>query len=218
MTVEQARFNMIEQQIRPWNVLNLGVLELLTVVHREDFVPSALRAQAFVDTELPLGNSRRMLAPRVEARLLQELKLHRQDRVLEIGAATGHLAALMAHQAELILAIEPDVELAAAARANLRHAGINNVRVLQQSGATGLAAEAPFDAILLSGSVAEVPAGLLAQLRVGTGRLIAIVGDDPVMQARLITRVGADDYRSVTLFETSAARLPGFAELPSFAF
>lgn len=219
MTVEKARFNMIEQQIRPWNVLNLGVLDLLTVVHREDFVPPALRAQAFVDTELPLGNGRRMLAPRVEARLLQELKLHRQDRVLEIGAATGHLAALMAHQAELVFAVEPDAALAEAARANLRKAGVQNVRVLQQGGGgSGLATEAPFDAILLSGSVAEVPAGLLAQLRVGTGRLIAIVGDDPVMQARLITRVGPDDYRSVVLFETSAARLPGFAELPSFAF
>jgi protein-L-isoaspartate(D-aspartate) O-methyltransferase len=218
MTIEKARFNMIEQQIRPWNVLNLGVLELLTVVHREDFVPSALRPQAFVDTELPLGNGRRMLAPRVEARLLQELKLDRQDRVLEIGAATGHLSALMAHQAELIFAVEPDAALAEAARANLRKAGVQNVRVLQQGGGGGLASEAPFDAILLSGSVAEVPAGLLAQLRVGTGRLIAIVGDDPVMQARLITRVGPDDYRSLTLFETSAARLPGFAELPSFAF
>jgi protein-L-isoaspartate(D-aspartate) O-methyltransferase len=218
MTVEKARFNMIEQQIRPWNVLNLGVLELLTIVHREDFVPAALRAQAFVDTELPLGNGRRMLAPRVEARMLQELKLTRQDRVLEIGAATGHLAALMAHQAEQVFAVEPDAGLADAAKANLRKAGVQNVRVLQQGGASGLAAEAPFDAIVLSGSVAEVPAGLLAQLRVGTGRLIAIVGDDPVMQARLITRVGPDDYRSLTLFETSAARLPGFAELPSFAF
>ena len=111
----------------------------------------------------------------------------------------------MAHQAEQVFAIEPDAALADAAKANLRKAGVQNVRVLQQAGASGLAAEAPFDAIVLSGSVAEVPAGLLAQLRVGTGRLIAIVGDDPVMQARLFTRVGPDDYRSPHLFETSPA-------------
>ena len=139
-----------------------------------------------MDTELPLGNGCRMLAPRVEARMLQELKLSRQDRVLEIGAATSHLAALMAHQAEQVFAIEPDAALADAAKANLRKAGVQN-----DAGAAAGQRQRPGGRSAVrrhrpSGSVAEVPAGLLAQLRVGTGRLIAIVGDDPVMQAQLV--------------------------------
>ncbi|MFT7724435.1 MAG: protein-L-isoaspartate O-methyltransferase [Roseateles sp.] len=217
MNVEQARFNMIEQQIRPWDVLDPGVLELLHVVHREDFVPEALKAQAFVDTELPLTATRRMLAPKVEARLLQELKLQRHEKVLEIGAATGHLAALLAHQAQRVVAVEADAGLAAQAAANLRRAGVANASVLNQDGAAGVAAEQPFDAILLSGSVAAVPQALLDQLKVG-GRLAAIVGAEPVMRAVLVTRTGASDFATRELFDTVAGRLPGFAEAPAFSF
>ncbi len=217
MNLEQARFNMIEQQIRPWDVLDASVLELLAVVHREDFVPAEHRAQAFVDTELPLGHGRRMLAPRVEARLLQELKVARHERVLEVGTATGHLAALLGHKAQRVFTLETDAALAATAAANLRRAGVLNVTVLNQAGAQGLLAEEPFDVILLSGSVAQVPAELLAQLKIG-GRLAAIVGEEPVMRAELITRVGANDYRTTVLFDTVAPRLPGFAELPAFSF
>ncbi|WP_422014074.1 protein-L-isoaspartate O-methyltransferase family protein [Roseateles sp.] len=217
MNLEQARFNMIEQQIRPWDVLDASVLELLHVVHREDFVPEAHRIQAFVDTELPLTATRRMLAPRVEARLLQELKLQRHETVLEIGAATGHLAALLGHKAQRVIALEADAGLAAQAQANLKRAGVLNVTVLNQDGAAGLSSEAPFDAILLSGSVAFVPQVLLDQLKVG-GRLLGIVGDEPVMRAVLVTRVGASDFQSVELFDTVAGRLPGFAESPAFSF
>jgi protein-L-isoaspartate(D-aspartate) O-methyltransferase len=217
MNLEQARFNMIEQQIRPWDVLDPSVLELLHVVHREDFVPEALRPQAFVDTELPLTDTRRMLAPRVEARLLQELKVQRHEKVLEIGAATGHLAALLAHKAQRVVALEADAGLAALATANLRRAGVLNVNVLNQDGAAGVAAEEPFDAILLSGSVAAVPQVLLNQLKVG-GRLAAIVGAEPVMRAVLVTRTGSNEFRSVELFDTVAGRLPGFAEAPAFRF
>jgi protein-L-isoaspartate(D-aspartate) O-methyltransferase len=217
MNLEQARFNMIEQQIRPWDVLDLSVLELLSVVHREDFVPEALRAQAFVDTELPLPGGRRMLAPKVEARLFQELKVQRHEKVLEIGAATGHLAALLSHKAQRVVALEADAGLAALAQANLKRAGVMNVTVLNQDGAAGLAAEAPFDVILLSGSVARVPQVLLDQLKVG-GRLAAIVGGEPVMRAVLITRTGASDFRTVEMFDTVAGRLPGFAEAPAFSF
>ena len=124
MNLEQARFNMIEQQIRPWDVLDTTVLELLSVVHREDFVPEAHRAQAFVDTELPLTASRRMLAPKVEARLFQELKVQRHEKVLEIGAATGHIAALLSHKAQRVIALEADAGLAAQAQANLKRAGV----------------------------------------------------------------------------------------------
>ncbi|RTL19301.1 MAG: protein-L-isoaspartate O-methyltransferase [Burkholderiales bacterium] len=217
MNLEQARFNMIEQQIRPWDVLDAGVLELLQIVHREDFVPEAHRHQAFVDIELPLTATRRMLAPKVEARLLQELKVQRHEKVLEIGTATGHLAALLGHRAQRVIALEADAGLAAQATANLRRAGVLNVTVLNQDGAHGLAAEEPFDAILLSGSVAEVPQVLLNQLKVG-GRLAAIVGVEPVMRAVLVTRTGANDFRRVELFDTVAGRLPGFAEAPAFSF
>jgi protein-L-isoaspartate(D-aspartate) O-methyltransferase len=198
-------------------VLDPSVLELLHVVHREDFVPEALRPQAFVDTELPLTDTRRMLAPRVEARLLQELKVQRHEKVLEIGAATGHLAALLAHKAQRVVALEADAGLAALATANLRRAGVLNVNVLNQDGAAGVAAEEPFDAILLSGSVAAVPQVLLNQLKVG-GRLAAIVGAEPVMRAVLVTRTGSNEFRSVELFDTVAGRLPGFAEAPAFRF
>lgn len=217
MNLEQARFNMIEQQIRPWDVLDLSVLELLHVVHREDFVPEAHKIQAFVDVELPLTATRRMLAPKVEARLLQELKLQRHEKVLEIGAATGHLAALLGHKAQRVVALEADAGLAALATANLKRAGVLNVSVLNADGATGVAAEEPFDAILLSGSVAAVPQQLLKQLKVG-GRLVAIVGSEPVMRAVLVTRAGADDFRTVELFDTVAGRLPGFAEASAFNF
>ncbi|MFG6466627.1 protein-L-isoaspartate O-methyltransferase family protein [Roseateles sp. BYS87W] len=217
MNVEQARFNMIEQQIRPWDVLDTRVLDLLRVVRREDFVPEVHKAQAFVDVELPLTATRRMLAPKVEARLLQELKLQGQDKVLEIGAATGHLTALMSRFAQRVVAVEADETLATQARANLKRAGVLNATVLTQTGAEGVAAEAPFDAILLAGSVASVPQGLLQQLKVG-GRLAAIVGGEPVMRAVMITRVSEGDFRTVEMFDTVAGRLPGFAEAPAFSF
>ncbi len=217
MNVEQARFNMIEQQIRPWDVLDPSVLELLHVVHREDFVPAAHKSQAFVDIELPLTATRRMLAPKVEARLLQELNVQRHEKVLEIGAATGHLAALLGHKAQRVVAVEADAGLAAQAAANLKRAGVLNVSVLNQDGAAGVPAEQPFDAILLSGSVAAVPQALLDQLKVG-GRLAAIVGGEPVMRAVLITRKGASEFSTVEMFDTVAGRLPGFPEAPAFSF
>lgn len=217
MNLEQARFNMIEQQIRPWDVLDPSVLELLHVVHREDYVPEAHRAQAFVDVELPLTATRRMLAPKVEARLLQELKVQRHEKVLEIGAATGHLAALLGHKAQRVVSVEADAGLAAQATANLKRTGVLNVSVLNQDGAAGVAAEEPFDAILLSGSVAAVPQALLNQLKVG-GRLAAIVGAEPVMRAVLITRKGASEFSTVEMFDTVAGRLPGFAEASAFSF
>jgi len=217
MNLEQARFNMIEQQIRPWDVLDPSVLELLHVVHREDFVPEAHRPQAFVDTDLPLTATRRMLSPKVEARLLQELHVQRHEKVMEIGAATGHLAALLGHKAQRVIALEADAGLAAQATANLKRAGVLNVTVLNQDGAAGLAQEEPFDVILLSGSVASVPQALLNQLKVG-GRLAAIVGGEPVMRAVLISRTGANEFATAELFDTVAGRLPGFAEAPAFSF
>jgi protein-L-isoaspartate(D-aspartate) O-methyltransferase len=217
MNIEQARFNMIEQQIRTWEVLDDSVLRLLAVVKREDFVPAAYKALAFVDTEVPLPEGESMLAPKVEARLLQELKIARHEKVLEIGAGSGYMAALLAHKAQQVDTMEIKPTLAALAQANLKRAGVFNVRVHQADGAQGLKAEAPFDAILLSGSVAEIPAALLQQLKVG-GRLAAIVGSEPVMRATLVTRSAEADFERVELFDTVAPRLHGFPEPPRFKF
>src|SRR5262245_47779296 len=161
MNLELARFNMIEQQIRPWNVLDPAVLGLLAEVRREDFVPPAYRALAFVDCEVPLPEGQCMLAPKVEARLLQEAGVQRHERVLEIGAGSGFMAALLAHRARSVLTLEVRAALAAMATANLRRAGIDNCQLRAQDGARGLPAEAPFDVIVLSGSVNAVPQALL---------------------------------------------------------
>ena len=217
MNIEQARFNMIEQQIRPWDVLDASVLQLLAVVKREDFVPSAYRALAFVDTEVPLPGGQCMLAPKVEARLLQELGVHKHERVLEIGAGSGFMAALLAHRAQHVTTLESDPELAELARANLRRAGLLNVTVVTADGSQGHAADGPYDAVLLSGSVAEVPTALLAQLKVG-GRLAAIVGQLPVMRAVLIERTGEQGVERRVLFDTVAQRLRGFDEPTRFRF
>ncbi|MEO7150869.1 MAG: protein-L-isoaspartate O-methyltransferase [Burkholderiaceae bacterium] len=217
MNIEQARFNMIEQQIRPWDVLDSAVLSLLAAVRREDFVPAAYRAMAFVDTEVPLPDGQVMLAPRVEARLLQELSLHKHERVLEIGAGSGFMAALLAHRSQHVTALELRPALARMASQNLRRAGVMNALVRELDGAPGLPAEAPFDAIVLSGSVAAVPQHLLDQLKVG-GRLIAIVGQAPVMQAVLYTRGSDQGCASEILFDTVAPRLSGFDEPSRFRF
>jgi protein-L-isoaspartate(D-aspartate) O-methyltransferase len=217
MNTELARFNMIEQQIRPWDVLDAGVLELLAVVRREDFVPAAFRALAFVDTEVPLPNGQCMLAPKIEARLLQELGLRKHERVLEVGAGSGYMAALLGHKAQQVTTLEIDPELARLATANLRQAGAMNVSVAEVDASHGLATEGPFDAILLSGSVAEVPPALLAQLKLG-GRLAAIVGHDPVMRAVVVTRSGEHAFDRRVLFDTMAQRLQGFEEPSQFRF
>lgn len=221
MNFEQARFNMIEQQIRPWDVLDQGVLSLLAVVKREDFVPPTWRESAFADIEVPLveggAQGRSMLSPKVEARLLQELHVGHHEKVLEVGAGSGFMAALLAHKARQVHTMEIDPSLAQTANDNLRRCGVHNVTVVEGDGSTGLNGEAPFDVIVLSGSVAQAPAALLDQLKVG-GRLATIVGHMPVMRAMLFTRVAAEQWRETVLFDTAAPRLVGFPEPSRFAF
>ena len=217
---QTARFNMIEQQIRPWNVLDGDVLEALTLVRREDFVPEKHRALAFADTELPLGHGQFMLAPRLEARLLQDLHVEPTDTVLEIGTGSGYMAALLGHRAHHVLSLELVPELADAAHHRLRDAGVRNVEVRIADGAVqseGGTEGGPFDVILLSGSVAQVPPWLLSQLRVG-GRLAAIVGDLPMMRTTIVRRNSASDFLTTQPWDTVAPRLQGFAELPQFRF
>lgn len=215
--MRQARFNMIEQQIRPWDVLDTEILDLLSVVKREEFVPLAYKSLAFADMEIPLPGGQCMLAPRLEARLLQDLAIQKHESVLEIGTGSGYMAALLAHRARQVISLELVPELVEMARANLRKAGISNAEVRGFDGSKGAPAEGPFDVILLSGSVAEVPHALLEQLRVG-GRLAAIVGDEPVMRATFVTRTGAADFRTVQPWDTVAPRLKNFPEPSRFTF
>jgi len=217
MNLEQARFNMIEQQIRPWNVLDANVLELLSVVKREDFVPLAHKALAFMDMEIPLGQGQVMLAPRVEARMLQDAAVQKHEKVLEIGTGSGYMAALLAHRAQRVISLEINPELAQMARANLQKAGIHNVEVRQFDGAKGVSADGPFDVIVLSGSVAEVPQALLAQLKIG-GRLIGIVGDEPTMRVNIVTRTSDAEFKTSTPWDTVAPRLLNFPEPSHFQF
>ena len=162
-TQEQARFNMVEQQIRPWQVLDKAVLNVLSHVQRELFVPQAYQALAYTDTEIPLGHGQSMVPPRVDARLMHDLHLTGTEKVLEIGTGSGYLAALLAGRAQRVVSLEINPELAATARANLQRAGITNVDVRVADGSAGASGEAPFDAIVLGGSVAEVPQALLQQ-------------------------------------------------------
>lgn len=225
LSLNQARFNMIEQQIRPWEVLDARVLDLLNRVHREQFVPAAHRALAFADMELPLSHpaveGQVMLSPKVEARLVQDLALKPTDKVLEVGAGSGHMAALLASLAQRVVSIEIDETLARLARENLQKAGIGNAEVrCADAAANGFAAckdGAPFDAIVLSGSVAEIPPALLALLAPG-GRLAAIVGFEPMMRATIVTRTGDAAFQTAQPWDTVAPRLRHFPEPSRFRF
>jgi protein-L-isoaspartate(D-aspartate) O-methyltransferase len=221
MNNDIARFNMIEQQIRPWEVLDVAVLSLLSVVKRENFAPMAHKALAFVDMEIPLKDGNQtgqvMLPPRVEARLLQDADVKRTDKVLEVGTGSGYMAALLAHQAASVLSFELDATLAQQARTNLQAAGIHNVEVRQADGSQGAPSDGPFDVIMLSGSVPNVPQVLLNQLSIG-GRLLAVVGEDPVMRASVITRTADQQWQTSEPWDTMAPRLQGFPEHNRFSF
>ena len=217
MNLEKARFNMVEQQIRPWQVLDPNVLNVLSHVPRELFVPAAYQAMAYTDTEIPLGHGQEMVPPRVDARLMHDLQLTGTEKVLDIGTGSGYLAALLAARAERVISLEVNPDLANTARSNLQRAGVTNVDVRVADGCAGAASDGPFDAIVLGGSVADVPQALLQQLKV-KGRLIAVVGQDPVMSATLFTRTGEATWETHVLWDTQAPRLQGFAEPSRFHF
>lgn len=221
MNIEKARFNMIQQQIRPWEVLDPGVLSLLALVKREDFVPAAHRDLAFADVEIPIGNKgvpgQVMLAPKIEARILQELGIKNTDKVLEIGTGTGFMAALLAAKAEFVYSVEIEPELVDLARSNLKNAGVVNVSVDLGDGAQGWSLYAPYDVIVLSGSTPVLPKSILADLKVG-GRLVAVVGEAPVMSVQLVTRTEEDAFNVVNVFETVVAPLVNAAQQQQFTF
>ena len=217
MNFEQARSNMVEQQIRTWEVLDQAVLDLLYVVPREDFVPPARRTLAFVDMEIPIGDGEKMMAPKMEARVLQELAPKKHDNVLEVGTGSGYLTALLAHRAAHVHSVEIRPALAAFGRANLERHGADNVTLETGDAARGWPTRAPYDVIVLTGSTPVLPKVLLEQLSPG-GRLFAVVGEDPVMVARLVTCSAPGAFRSVELFDTMLAPLANAEHLPRFRF
>jgi protein-L-isoaspartate(D-aspartate) O-methyltransferase len=217
MNLEQARANMVEQQIRTWEVLDQDVLDLLLAVPREEFVPAQCRNLAFTDMEIPIGGGEKMWQPKLEARVLQELAVRRTERVLEIGTGSGYLTALLAHRAAQVLSVEINPELAAFGRANLERHGVDNVRLEIGDGARGYAAGAPCDVVVLTGSVPVLPRAFLEALAVG-GRLFAVVGEPPVMSARLVTCAAPGSHQTVTLFETLLAPLANCERPSGFRF
>jgi protein-L-isoaspartate(D-aspartate) O-methyltransferase len=217
MNLEQARSNMVEQQIRPWEVIDQDVLDLLYVVPRENFVPPASRKLAFVDMEIPIGEGECMWAPKIEARALQALAVHKSDRVLEVGTGSGYLTALLAHRAAQVRSVEIKPALAAFGRANIERHGVDNVTLETGDGARGWASGAPYDVIVLTGSVPIVPSALLEQLAPG-GRLFAVVGDAPIMTAQLVSCVAPGSFRTLGLFETVLASLANCEQPLRFRF
>jgi len=217
MNIEQARFNMVEQQIRPWEVLDQQVLDLLYVVRREEFVPQAYQALAFSDLEIPIGEGETMMQPKVEARILQEAAPGGTDKVLEVGTGSGYMAALLAHRARHVHSVEISPALKRVGEANLRRAGIVNVTVEPGDAAGGWSKHAPYDVIVLTGSTPVLPDAFLAQLAPG-GRLFAVVGEPPVMSARLVTAVAGGSFNTVDLFETQLAPLKNALERKKFVF
>jgi protein-L-isoaspartate(D-aspartate) O-methyltransferase len=223
MNVEQARANMVEQQIRTWEVLDQEVLDLLYLVPREEFVPPEHRALAFSDLELPLeegtkaGPGERMWTPKMEARVLQEVAPKKQDLVLEIGTGSGYLTALLAHRAGHVHTVEINATLAEFGRKNLTRHAVDNVTLHAGDGSRGWPRQAPYDVIVLTGSTPVLPRTLLDSLAPG-GRLFAVVGEAPAMAARLVTCSAPGAYRSTDLFETVIAPLVNAEHPPRFRF
>jgi len=217
MDLEQARFNMVEQQIRTWEVLDQQVLELLYVVRREEFVPQAYRDVAFSDLEIPIGEGERMWQPKLEARVLQELAIRKSERVLEIGTGTGYLTALLAHRSQRVFSVEINASLKTSAERALKAHGIDNATVELGDGALGWDKHGPYDVIVITGSTPVLPPSFLGQLRPG-GRLFAIIGDAPVMTARMISRADPGSYASIDLFETCFPPLKNALQPKRFEF
>ena len=217
MNIEQARFNMIEQQIRTWEVLDPTVLELLFETKREDFVPPAHRSIAFADLEVPLGHGEAMMQPKVEARIVQELAVEPHEAVYEVGTGSGYLTALLAKRARHVTSAEIHPDFTRTARASLAAAGIANVTLLEGDSAGAPLSELPFDVIVLTGSTPVIAQAFLERLKPG-GRLFAVVGDLPVMKAVLVRQPVAGSFQHTELFETLAKPLVNAPQPARFRF
>lgn len=201
MDLELARFNMVEQQIRPWNVFDDKILKLLTTIKREEFTQEQYHTLAFSDIEIPLPGAQKMLFPRIEARLLQELNLNKKDKVLEIGTGSGYVTALLSKLVDFVYSVEINTINKQFAIENLTKAGIKNISIVEADGITGLANKAPFDKIFVGGGVSHVSEELKQQLKVN-GRLVAVVGVSPIRHAIVIEKISEVEFKETKLFET----------------
>lgn len=223
MNIEQVRFNMVEQQIRTWDVLDTDVLDLLHTLKRENFVPPAQREFALMDIEIPLSSvaasasGEKMWTPKMEARIAQDVGLAGSEHVLEIGTGSGYLTGLLASRAGRVTSIEINPGLAKFATDNLARAGITNATIITGDGARGWKGQAPYDVIVFTGSMEVLPEEVFAQLKT-TGKVFAIVGKLPVMNAQLVTVSGRGARHAKTLFETVVAPLANAARAPDFVF
>jgi protein-L-isoaspartate(D-aspartate) O-methyltransferase len=217
MNIEQARFNMIEQQIRTWEVLDTRILDLLFEVKREDFVAPPYRDLAFADLEIPLAHGQSMWQPKVEARVMQELDVQAHETVYEVGTGSGYLAALLARRARHVTSVEIHPDLQARAAAALAATGTTNVTLLAGDGALRPLGESAFDVIVITGSMPVLPQAFLDRLNPG-GRLLAVLGDAPVMKAMMTRHEEAGAFQHVELFETMMKPLVHAAQPPRFRF
>ncbi len=214
---EQARFNMIEQQIRTWEVLDAKVLDLLKEVPREDFVPPQYAGLAFADIEIPIGEGQTMLSPKVEGRILQALEIKKTDKVLEIGTGSGYLTALLAKSAKEVISVELIPALSAIARERLNKLNIGNATLEVGNAADGWPAQAPYDVIVFTGSLPVSPENVKRNLTIG-GRMFVVTGDAPAMQATMIRRVSADSFKHDVIFETCLPPLNNAPQPDRFQF
>jgi len=217
MNFETARHNMIEQQIRPWNVIDPVALDALESIPRENFVSDAMKESAFSDVELPIGCNQVMLPPKIEAKILQAVQVQESDNVLEIGTGSGYMTAVLAHLADRVTTVEIHDELSQQAEAKVRAEGIDNVNFIVTDAANGFEQNGPFDVIILTGSVPKLPESFKQSLKPG-GRLFAVIGTAPVMEATLITRVSSSQYSTEGLFETEIPELENVIKADKFVF
>ena len=217
MNFEQARFNMVEQQVRPWEVLDFGVLDLLMSVRREEFVPEAYKSLALSEAEIPLGHGASMLVPVIEGKILQAIQVKRSDKVLEVGAGSGYFAALLAAKADWVRTVDIEPALVNMAHDNLKRYGVENVIVEEGDAVRGWASSAPYDLIVVSGGVPQIADSLLEQVKVG-GRLFAFVGEAPLMTATLVTRVSESQFRTESLFENLVPMMRNAPQKSHFTF
>jgi protein-L-isoaspartate(D-aspartate) O-methyltransferase len=215
--LDQARFNMVEQQIRTWEVLDMEVLDLIMTFPREDFVPEKYRNLAYMDIAIPIAEGQMTLHPKIEAHIMQALKIQPTDTVLEVGTGCGYLTALMAQKASQVFSVDIYPSILKSAGERIRAHNITNVTLEEGDASKGWDDHAPYDAIAITGSLPELPESFKTSLKVG-GRLFAVVGDEPAMEALIVTRTGENQWTSKALFETDLPRLVNSEKPPQFEF
>ncbi|GMR17652.1 MAG: protein-L-isoaspartate O-methyltransferase [Gammaproteobacteria bacterium] len=215
--IDIARYNMVEQQIRPWEVLDQKILDLLSGSPRQDYVPDAYKSMAYVDIDIPLGYGQVMMAPKLEARILQAPEIRPDDRILEVGTGSGHLTSLLASLGDHVYSVERVPELKDLAEKNLTGHNITNVTLETGDAANGWDSHEPYDVIVITGSLPSIPEGFRQSLAIG-GRMVAIVGRSPVMEVKLVKRIDKDNWTESSLFETDLPPLDNTQKPDSFVF